>query len=154
VSGAWFSDGRAISDSDGGNRALADQARCAECTAAVSVISFGVREVGLVLRQTAAGDRYELVLRSGVTLQLRRVRGGVTTVLAEGPSGAGPANGSVRLELAASGTAALSLTARVDGVTRLSSSDAAPLGAGVAGLVSSSAGVPFDQFVVSGVSSP
>jgi hypothetical protein len=150
VSGAWFADGRAISDLDSGNRALANPVRCADCSVAASVISFGVPEVGVVLRQDAAGNRYELVLAGNGTLRLRRVRNGVTTLLAQGASGAGPANASVRLELTATGAAPVSLLARVDGVTRLSASDATtPLGAaGAAGLWSSSAGVPFDELVV------
>jgi hypothetical protein len=149
-SGAWYDDGRAVADSDGGNRAVVPSVSCADCSVATSVISFGVSEVGVVARQLSASDAYELVLQGNGNLLLRRRRGGTLTTLASGASGAS-VSASARLSLSVSGSSPVSLSASVGGVVKLTASDGtaqAITGAGVAGLICSSAGVPFDDFAI------
>jgi hypothetical protein len=149
-SGAWYDDGRAIADSDGGNRAVVPSVSCADCSVATSVISFGVNEVGVVARQLSASDAYELVLQGNGNLVLRRRRGGTLTTLASGASGAS-VSASVRLSLSVRGGSPVSLSASVGGVVKLTASDAtaqAITSAGIGGLICSSAGVPFDDFAI------
>jgi hypothetical protein len=119
-----------------------------------SLLGFGAPATGLFLRAptTRSSDRYDVILQSSGNLQIRRVRGGVATVLGQGPSGVTAFDQPSTVSLSASGTAPVSLVASVNGVVRVSASDsssAALTAPGFAGLWTSSAGVVFDDFVLS-----
>jgi hypothetical protein len=150
--GAWFTDGRAQSDRDSGNLATERVAVCADCTVQASLLGFGVRETGLTLRSPSVSstDRYDVILQGSGNLQIRRVRGGVITVLGQAPSGLTVLNDLPdTVSLSASGAGPVHLVASVDGVARITVNDAsaaALTGAGYAGLWTSHAGVVFDDF--------
>jgi hypothetical protein len=156
VSGAWYDDGRAVTDGRG-NQATETVASCRDCSVSTSVLGFGVPEAGPFLRapSVSSADRYDAVLLAGGTLALRRVRGGVATVLAQAPSGLAEYDLPATITLAASGTGPVGLTVALNGVQKLSASDAsaqALTAAGFAGLWTGSAGVVFDDFVLTGSS--
>ncbi|MDB4968339.1 MAG: uncharacterized protein JWN44_4028 [Myxococcales bacterium] len=145
AAGWWFTDGRAVSDSDSGDRATA-AVSCADCRVQARVVGFGVAETGIFVRGSGA-DRYELVLLGSGRLRIRRLRSGAATTLGEAASGIASLGEPATIALDARGA---TLQASVDGVTKLSVTDATPLtAAGAAGLVTSSAGVAFDDFAVS-----
>ena len=159
LTGAWYTDGRAVTDQTRPERAAIGGASCRDCSMQASVIGFGVPELGVFVRAqtSAADDRYDLVRISSGDVQLRRARSGVVTVLAQGPSGAGGLDEPATLTLSATGTSPVALTASVNGVVRLTASDgsAAALGdAGMAGLLSGSAGVVFDNALLTGSGGP
>jgi hypothetical protein len=153
ASGFWFTHGQAETDSDGGNLAGENQASCADCTAQASVLGFGVTAIGVYLRSpsaSATGDRYEGILAANGEVQIRRVRGGVTTVLAHVASGVDLSSFST-VSLEASGAGPVQLRASVNGVVLAQASDSGTqviAAAGFAGMVSSSAGTLFDNFVL------
>ncbi len=163
LSGAWYTDGRAITDQHGDERAGIGSVSCRDCSMQASVIGFGVPELGVFVRAQASAsparfdDRYDLVLVSSGDVQLRRVRGGVVTVLAQGAGGAGALDQPATLTLTATGSGPVELTAKVNGSVRLTATDgsaAALTGAGLAGLSSGSAGVVFDDALLTGAGGP
>src|SRR5581483_10965522 len=60
LSGAWYDDGRAVTDADGLDLAAAP-ASCADCRAQASVTGFGAPSAGVFVRRAANGDRYQAV---------------------------------------------------------------------------------------------
>jgi hypothetical protein len=148
--GAWYDDGRAVTDSSAGNRAVVPSVSCADCTVAASVITFGAGEAGPIGRVSASGW-YELVLDASGNLILRRRAGATATILAQGASGLAALDEPAQLSLAMSGG---SLIGSVGGVAKLHANDASPLPAGAPGLTAQKAGTPFDDFTVSGSAMP
>jgi hypothetical protein len=109
-------------------------------------------EAGVFVRGTVAGStRYDAIILPDGRLQLRRLDAGTPTVLAE-LAGAVPSRSAfTRLTLLATGSGPVALTASLDGVPRLSASDASALavgGPGNAGLWTYTAGIHFDDFAV------
>jgi len=154
VSGLWRMDGtRAISDKDAPppSQATARSGPCLNCHVEADLTPYGVAEAGVFLRapSTTSADRYDAVLVRTGQVQIRRIRGGVVTVLGTASSGLTLSYQSARLSLSASGTGPVTLAASVNGVQRLtvtdSSADALGSG-GYAGLDTTSAGVPYDHF--------
>jgi hypothetical protein len=82
-------------------------------------------------------------------LQIRRVRGGVTTVL--GQIASGIFSTFAKYSFSVQGTGPVTLTASINGVLKLSVEDSSAqriAGAGQPGLFANIAGVPFDDLVV------
>ncbi|HZX65672.1 MAG TPA: hypothetical protein VFE76_09785, partial [Myxococcales bacterium] len=106
-------------------------------------------EAGFTLRTQPNGDRYEMAFTSTGALQIRRVRGGVTTVL--GQIASGIFSTFAKYSFSVQGTGPVTLTASIDGVLRLTVEDTTAqriAGAGQPGLFAKIAGVPFDDLVV------
>src|SRR5262249_11709037 len=122
-------------------------------TAQARVLGFGVPAIGVYLRSptaSATGDRYEGILAANGEVQIRRVRGGTTTVLAHVASGVDLGSFST-VSLEASGAGPVQLRASVNGVVLAQASDSGTsvIGtAGFAGMVSSSAGTLLDDFLL------
>ena len=155
ASGAWFVHGTfGQADYDGGNLASATTATCRDCSVTASVTTFGVPEAGVFSRapSTAGASRYELMMLGNGHVQVRRVVNGASTTLGDAAGGAAPLNNPVTLSLQATGAGPVTLVAAVNGVTKLTLTDAstALAAAGYAGLRSSSAGVWFDDFSLVG----
>ncbi|WP_228530934.1 MULTISPECIES: sialidase family protein [Myxococcaceae] len=155
VRGLWFLyRNNVASDLDGADQLAALGASCRDCEVQALVTSFGVSEAGVYLRSPTAGatgDRYDLVLRSDNSVQIRRFRGGTSTVLGTASSGLASASTGGTLKLSASGSGPVQLTASVNGSVRLQVTDSSSsaLGtAGYAGLWTLRAGVVFDDFVL------
>ena len=151
--GAWFTNGSGVADIDGADLAAEKVAQCRDCVVQASVITFGTAG-GVYLRAPTptSGDRYDFVLVSSGHVQLRRVRSGAVTVLGDVASGVSAFDEPTTLSLSATGTAPVALVGKVNGVTKLTVSDAssaAITAQGYAGLWSSNAGVPFDDFELS-----
>lgn len=150
--GTFYADGRAVSDHSGGDRVTELAATCADCRVQASVIGFGVPETGVFLRSPSVSspDRYDFVLLSNAHVQIRRVRSGVITVLADAPSGVSALDEPTTLALQSTGSAPVTLTGQVNGSTRVTASDggAQALAPGYAGLWTTNAGVVFDDFVL------
>ena len=149
LSGAWLTDGRGISDRDGGNLA-STRVTCFDCRVEARVVGFGVRETALFLRGQGAGaqDRYEVVLRSNGAVQIRRWSGGSLATLAESASGI-DVRDYATLSLQATGRSPVQLTAYVNGRALLTATDTGALAlgqGGSAGLWTTHAGVVFDDF--------
>lgn len=153
VRGRWHTDGRAVTDLDGVSQASPNHAPCADCRVEAQVIGFGIAPAALYVRAApeAAWDRYDLLLVPDGKLQLRRYRGTSVTVLAEGPSGIANLDDAARLSLTANGAGPVTLTAAVNGITRLVTTDSssqALTGPGQAGIWTTRAGVVFDDVSV------
>jgi hypothetical protein len=153
--GDWYTNDRGIADLDGTNLAAENQATCRDCTVEAQVITFGTQG-GLYLRAPSptSADRYDVVLLANNHVQVRRVGGGVVTVLADAASGAPTVDDWVGLSLTAVGASPVTLTARVNGTTRINVNDAsgaALTGAGFAGMWTTFAGVDFDDFTLTSV---
>jgi len=151
VTGSWFDNGqRAVSDFSGPNQTTAVSATCANCRVEAWVTSYGA-DAGLYLRALTptGGDRYDLLLRSDGTLQLRRVRQGSIAILGQAPSGLCSLDDPSVLSLAALWSNPVWLYASVNGDIRLWATDTsrqALSGPGYAGLWTDEAGVVFDTF--------
>jgi len=151
AAGTWYCrDGRARGESAGGV-ALVNGTFPADVTVKARLVYSASSGTASGLAARAAGGAYYAarVLGTG-RLQLVRVQGGTTTVLAERAIAARAAPWAFDLSLAVSGG---SLTATYDrGAATLAATDASPLPAGSAGLVSGSASrTQYDGFgVVSG----
>lgn len=150
ASGLWLTQGRAVSDRDGGDLAIERAATCADCRVEARVVGFGVPETAIFLRASggAAESRYELVLRGNGRLQLRRWRSGRVAVLGEVGAGV-PLDEYATLSLSAAGSGPVTLVAAVNGQAVLVATDSggdALTGAGAAGLWTTNAGVVFDSF--------
>ena len=154
VSGLWYVNARrAISDLDGTDQALENKVSCADCRVEARVVGFGVPEVALSLRAATARDRYDLVLLGSGVLRIRRVRAGVATTLAEGPSGIASLSDWATLSLQATGAAAVQLVASVNGIAKVTATDASASrlpSSGSAGLWTLNAGVAFASFQLIG----
>lgn len=119
------------------------------------MLGFGVPHIAIFLRATSlsGGDRYQLDLLGSGHLQIQRVRAGVTTVLADVPSGLASLSSPARFSLTASGSGPVTLVASVNGVQKVSATDSsgsAITASGYAGLYSTHAGVVWDDFALSG----
>src|SRR5438105_5247289 len=110
----------------------------------------------LDLRQTAAGDRYDVALLANGRLQIRRHNGGTVTVLADVLSGIADLGNWSTIALSATGGGPVQLVAFVNGAARVSAMDtssAAITAPGTAGMWTDLSGVLFDDFIVTGVES-
>src|SRR5438270_13552716 len=89
TSGAWYTDGRAVTDLDGADRATEKPFACGDCSVSASLRGYGVPELGVFVRapSTTSNERYDAVLLADKNVQIRRVRTGGTTVLGTGASG-------------------------------------------------------------------
>src|SRR5262249_12420923 len=99
---------------------------------------------------------YDVVLLASGAVQIRRVVGGIVTVLAQSTPVVTDLRGSfATLTLRATGAGPVTLSAAANGATILTTTDgsaAALQGAGYAGLWTSSAGVVFDNFMLTSAS--
>ena len=155
TSGLWRDDGqRANSDLDGSpDRISVIGLSCADCSVQAAVVNFSATTAALDLREAASGDRYDLALTSAGRLQIRRHKGGTTTVLGDVASGIADLGNWATIALSATGAGPVQLVASVNGVPKLSVTDtsaSALKGAGTAGLWTDLAGIWFDDFVVTG----
>src|SRR5207245_5081676 len=122
---------------------------CADCRIDARVVGFGT-ETALTLRgnPAAPADRYDLAVTTSGRLRIRRWRGGAATVLGDVDSGIPELGNWAALPSTASGWSPVTLTAAVNGATRLSVTDgsaAALTSTGVAGMTATAAGVWFDD---------
>jgi hypothetical protein len=152
VSGSWHTDGRAVSDDDGGDRATA-RVQCGDCAVAADVIGSGATETSLFVRapSLSSSDGYEVVLRDDGDLQILRVAGGFSSLLARGPSEIGALDEPATIGLQATGSGPVVLIARVNGARHLVVTDSAAgalLAPGWSGMRASDAGAVFDDFVL------
>lgn len=151
VRGLWYVEhGRAVSDLDREDLALATRARCGDCQVEVRLQHFSEAEAGVVLR--AQGDaRYTFVSREDGTIQVRREQGGRVTVLGEARSGLPSAQEPMTLTLSVRGAGPVELIASVEGQVRLTVVDSSSFALrepGLAGLITPIAGVWFYDFRV------
>jgi hypothetical protein len=151
VKGLWYAkNGRAISDWDGEDVALASPSACADCRVDAQVQHFAEDEAGVVLR--AQGNaRYSLMYLKNGRLQVRREVGTSVKVLGEASSGLSSSWDAVTLSFSARGSGPVELVASVNGQVRLTvvdSSSSALKGPGTAGLATPIAGVWFNDFQV------
>ncbi|MFL5319320.1 MAG: hypothetical protein ACJ790_06655 [Myxococcaceae bacterium] len=145
---------RAASDLDGADLALENPASCRDCRVQSRAVGFGVPQTSLALRAQGSPnfDRYELTLTGTGNVQVRRIRGGVATILGTAASGIADLTNFATLSLTATGAGPVTLTARVNGVTRLTVTDtstSAIVTTGRAGLATNRAGVAWDDFQLS-----
>lgn len=149
VSGAWYEKGGALADLDAPDLAQEVPVTCADCRVEAKVLGFGVPEIGVSLRASINGDRYDAILLGNGSLRIRRVRGGAMTTLGEVPGGAGPLDQWITVSLQAVGGNPVQLVAAVNGADRLSVTDGstnAITSAGRAGLWTTRQGVMFQAF--------
>jgi hypothetical protein len=149
ATGAWvIIRGFGASGLNGGDRALVANVSCADCRIDAEFNTFGT-EAGYVLRAQPDGDRYEMALTSSGVFQIRRIRAGTVTVLGQVASGIFSTFDVY--EFSVQGTGPVTLTASINGVTRLHVEDTTAQAIGTAGqpgLMAKVAGVPFDNLVV------
>jgi len=154
VAGAWRTPGtRAESDMRGRDQVVVQSLSCADCSVQARVVNFAATAAALDLREGASGDRYDVALLGNGRLQVRRYNGGVTTVLGDAPSGVADLQNWATIALAATGAGPVQLVASVNGMAKLTVTDAsgsAIVTPGTAGLSTSLAGVWFDDFAVIG----
>ncbi|HET9451322.1 MAG TPA: hypothetical protein VFO83_10590, partial [Aggregicoccus sp.] len=114
-------------------------------------------ETGLALRAQGRA-RYAVVLRGNGQLELRRYSSTTAfTLLAAGPSGLADPTEPLTLALSARGSGPVALSVAVNGVVRLSTTDASSAALrspGLAGLATTSAGVWFDGLRVRTLAAP
>ncbi len=154
LAGLWVTPGtRAESDLDGADQVAVQSLSCADCSVQARVVNFAAGFVALDLRASASNDRYDVALQGNGHLQIRRTRGGTTTVLGDVASGIADLGNWATIGLSATGSGPVQLVASVNGTPKLtvtdSSSSAIP-GPGTAGMSASLAGIWFDDFVVKG----
>ena len=104
----------------------------------------------------SANLSYVALLANG-HLQIRRTRGGATTVLGDVASGIADLSNWSTIGLSATGSGPVQLVASVNGTTKLTvtdSSTSAVVAAGTSGISTQLAGVSFDDFVVQDRVSP
>lgn len=153
ISGLWYSTGAAVSDLDGANQAQGNVSTCLNCQAQVTVIPFGV-EAGVYLRAPIGEptSHYDFVLLPNGHLEIRRWIGGVPSVLGDVASGLTALDSQVTLALKATGTGVVALSGSLNGKAILAVTDATPSAlsaVGYAGIWTTRAGVPFDNFTLS-----
>jgi hypothetical protein len=152
LSGAWLDDDRANSDARPLNRAAPAGVSCADCSIDAKMINFRGGDAMLELRGSGS-DRYALALTAGGALEVRRYRAGVNTVLGSIPSGLADLTVWHAFSFAVQGDHPVTLTASVDGIPKISVTDAsasALVAAGAAGIAAAMAGIVFDDFVLTG----
>ena len=155
-SGAWRDNDKANSDQRAPDQASVIGLSCADCKVEAKVVNFAATIAALDLRQTAAGDRYDVALLANGRLQIRRHNGGTVTVLADVPSGIADLGNWSTIALSATGAGPVALSAFVNGAARVSATDtssAAITAPGTAGMWTDLSGVLFDDFIVTGVES-
>src|SRR5204863_4571180 len=136
LAGAWRTDGRANSDRSMLDRAAPHGVSCADCRIDARMVNFAGGEVMLELR-VSGEDRYALVLTASGRLELRRYRSGVKTLLGSSSNSIPDLKSWHAFSFTAQGTVPVTLTAWVDGVPRISATDAstsALTAAGAAGI--------------------
>src|SRR5438067_4176197 len=149
LAGSWLTDSRANSDLDTLDRANVHGVTCADCRVDSRLVGFGTAATGLTLREAPSGDRYDMVVLSNGHLQIRRWKSGSVTVLGDAASGIPDLGDWATVAFTAQGAAPVQLTGSVNGVIRLSVTDAsaqAIMTAGGAGLTSLWSGTWFDDF--------
>lgn len=151
ATGLWYTDGRAVSDLNGEDRATESVATCADCRVEAEVIGFGVPDTAVFARErtNASGDRYQLSLRGNGALRLTRIIGGAATILGEAPSGLSSLSSPATLSLRVTGPGPVELIGTVNGAPRLFATDSsaqALTASGSAGMFTTIAGVVFDKF--------
>src|SRR5207248_2460216 len=152
VSGGWRDNDKANSDADTLDRAAPAGVSCADCRADAKMVNFGGGESMLELRASGS-DRYALALTAGGTLEVRRYRGGVKTVI--GSVGSGIADLTIwhSFSFAVQGGAPVTLTGWVDGVPKITATDSttsALTAPGAAGIAATVSGILFDDYSLSG----
>ena len=155
-SGAWRDNDKANSDQRAPDQASVIGLSCADCKVEAKVVNFAATIAALDLRQTAAGDRYDVALLANGRLQIRRHNGGTVTVLADVLSGIADLGNWSTIALSATGAGPVALSAFVNGAARVSATDtssAAITAPGTAGMWTDLSGVLFDDFIVTGVES-
>ncbi|MBS2029741.1 MAG: exo-alpha-sialidase [Deltaproteobacteria bacterium] len=154
--GLWYSQNEAISDLDGTDIAVEKVATCSDGQVSASVIGFGVPHTAIFMRSTPTGSaRYQLDLISNAHVQIQRVSGSSTTVLADVASGLSDLTVPATLSLSVTGTSPVQLVALLNGrqVASVTDTSASAITAsGYAGLFTRNAGVVFDSFVLIGAS--
>ena len=156
VSGAWRDNDKANSDADTLDRAAPASVSCADCRADAKMVNFAGGESMLELRASGT-DRYALALTAGGTLEVRRYRSGVTTVLGSVGSGIPDLTEWHSFSFAVQGSGPVTLTAWVDGVPKMSATDAsssALTASGSAGIAATVSGILFDDYSLTGVATP
>ena len=158
VAGLWRDDGQhANSDKTG----VVDQAAvvglsCGDCSVQAGVINFAAATAALEVREDSANNRYAVALLANGHLQIQRRNGTSTTVLGDVASGIADLGNWATIGMSVSGAGPVQLVASVNGVQKLAvtdSSASAITAAGTAGLWTTVAGVWFDDFSVTGVTS-
>ena len=148
----WRDNDKANSDASTLDRAAPSGVSCADCSIDAKMVNFAGGEAMLELRGSGS-DRYALALTAGGALEVRRYQGGVKTVLGGVPSGLADLKTWHAFSFAVQGDHPVTLTASVDGVPKMSVTDAAAsaLGAaGAAGIAATASGILFDDFVLTG----
>ena len=154
--GVWFANGSsAQTDRHPLDRALVAGISCADCRIDAKMANFASAESMLELR-AGSSDRYALALRADGVLEIRRYGGGGVTVLGSVPSGISDLRSFSAFGFVVQGAGPVSLTGYVNGVPKISATDAsssALTSPGAAGMAATLAGVIFDDFVLTGVAS-
>ena len=146
--GGWRDNNKANSDRSGLDRAVVAGVSCADCGIDARMVNFGGGEAMLELRG-AGGDRYALALRADGVLEIRRYRGGASTVLANAPSGVPDIANWSSFTFVVQGVSPVVLTGSVNGVVKVAAQDSGSLaltGSGTAGLAAIQSGILFDSF--------
>jgi hypothetical protein len=116
LAGLWVTPGTvAQSDLDGTDQAAVQSLSCADCSVQARVVNFAAGIVALDLRESASNDRYDVALLANGHLQIRRTRGGSTTVLGDVASGIADLTDWSTIGLSASGAGPVQLVASVNG---------------------------------------
>ena len=156
LAGVWFDNGTAAqTDSHPLNRATVANISCADCRIDAQMVNFGGGDSMLELRVGSTG-RYALALRTDGVLEIRRYSSGGVTLLGSVASGITDLKSWNSFSFVAQGTAPVSLTGYVNGtpkVTATDASSAALTAPGAAGMAAVLAGILFDNFTLSGISS-
>lgn len=159
TAGSWSTKGsrgirtRVESDLDGREQAQVRALRCGDCRVEARLINFAAGFAALDLRVQPNGDRYDAALLADGHLQIRRWRAGASTVLGDVPSGIAELGWWSKISLESTGTGPVQLVAAVNGVPKLSVTDASTSAigtAGTAGMSTSLAGIWFADFLVTG----
>jgi len=148
LSGAWRTNSKANSDLDALDRALAAGVTCADCRIDARMVNFAGGESMLELRVNG-DNRYALALTPSGALEIRRYAGPSYALLATVASGIVDLGTWHAFAFTATGTFPTTLTAEIDGVSRLSVTDAsasAYIGSGRAGIAATVSGILFQPF--------
>jgi hypothetical protein len=116
------------------------------------MVNFAGGEAMLELRGSR-DDRYALVLTASGRLELRRYRAGVKTLLGSTSNSIPDLKSWHAFSFTVQGAAPVTLTAWVDGVPRISATDAsgsALSAAGAAGIAATASGILIDDFTLTG----
>ncbi|HEY2028328.1 MAG TPA: hypothetical protein VGH20_03875, partial [Myxococcales bacterium] len=152
-SGAFIDDNRANSDLDTLDRATVTGITCADCRIDARTVNFAAGESMLELRGTAT-DHYALALMANGNVQIRRYHGTTATILGTAASGLADLTVYNTISFTAQGSSPVTLTAAVNGVEKLSATDAAAaqlVAPGSAGIAATVSGILFQSFTLTGV---